>query len=551
MPDTGLRAPRILVLDDQIANVSLLELILRRAGHEHVAAFTDPVAAMAAFHADPPDLLLLDLHMPGRDGFSILQEIAARRAEGDFLPVMVMTGDVNLDTRRRAVDLGADDFLTKPFDAEDVVLRTRNLLYTRRLYQALMIRNAELVSAIETHAQGQGEERTHRALVAASLARLAPGDSVGSTATAICEAVVAAIAAPSASIVEFRLDGSIMVVASAGESAALRPGRVVAPEIAAALRERAMDGLWVAEPGTRGALSHEIDGVETTRVYAPIHVDGAALAGLIVVDLGPGRRTEQLASRLADILEFAAIAAALLSPLLGAARGHAAARDSIRQIIDRRALRPVFQPIVRLSDQGVVGYEALTRFADGAPPDRRFSEAVSVGMGPDLEVACLEQAIEASKALPTGSFLSLNISPELALEHARLAALIRIPDRPIVLEITEHAPINDYDALRASLTSFDPPVRVAIDDAGAGYASFRHIVELQPDFVKLDIGLVRSLDQDAPRRALIGGIDYFALKSGSRLIAEGVETPAERASLEELGVELGQGYLLGRPASIG
>lgn len=552
MLEEGLgRMPRLMVVDDQQPNVLILERILRRAGYDRVDGFTDPLEAMRSFHADPPDLLLLDLHMPGRDGFAILQEIGLRRLNGDFLPVLVMTGDVDGAVRQRALDLGADDFLTKPFDLDDVVLRTRNLLYTRRLHQALVIRNAELVNVVAADARARDDERSHRALVAAALARLVPSDSIGSTATAICTAILEAVDARSVAILEFRPDGATMVVAAAGEATSIRSGRLVPDDVAIPLRERAEAGLWVAEPGIRGAMSRDADTTETTRVYAPIQVGGRTLAGLVQVDLGPGRRTDLLASRVADILEFCAIAGALLGPLLGAARGRAAIRDGIQQVIERRAMRPVFQPIVELDGGRIIGHEALTRFSDGTPPDRRFAEAASVELGIDLEVACLEVAIAASPALPEHTFLSLNVSPELILEHERLAELLRIPARPVVLELTEHAPVSDYDALRSSLRAFRPEVLVAIDDAGAGYASFRHIVELQPDFVKLDIGIVRSLDQDAPRRALIGGIDYFAIKSGCRLIAEGIETEAERASLQDLSVELGQGYLLGRPAAVG
>jgi EAL domain-containing protein (putative c-di-GMP-specific phosphodiesterase class I)/DNA-binding response OmpR family regulator len=543
---------RIFIVDDQVANTALLTRTLQRFGYDQVQAFTDPVAAMAAFHAQPPDLLMLDLNMPGRDGYSILQEIGPRRADGDLLPVLVMTGDVDPAVRQRALDLGADDFLTKPFDLDDVILRTRNLLYTRRLHQALVVRNAELVSAIAADALARSDERSHRALVAAALARLVPSDSIDSTASAICTAVLEAVDAHAVSILEFSHDGSTMVVASAGGEVALRRGRPVPADVAQMLRDRSDAGLWVAEPGARGAVLNDPAGAATTRVHAPIHIDGGGpVAGLVVVDLGPGRRAEQLATRVADILAFSAIAGGLLGPLLGAARGRAAIREGIREVIDRRALRPVFQPIVDLVTSGVVGHEALTRFADGTPPDRRFAEAAGVDLGIDLEVACLESAVLASVHLPSETFLSLNVSPEIVLEHERLARLLRAPARPVVLEITEHAPVDDYDALRTSLRTFAPAVQVAIDDAGAGYASFRHIVELQPDFVKLDIGLVRSLDQDAPRRALIGGIDYFALKSGCRLIAEGIETQNELMSLQDLSVELGQGYLLGRPAAVG
>jgi EAL domain-containing protein (putative c-di-GMP-specific phosphodiesterase class I) len=119
-----------------------------------------------------------------------------------------------------------------------------------------------------------------------------------------------------------------------------------------------------------------------------------------------------------------------------------------------------------------------------------------------------------------------------------------------VLEITEHDPIQDYAALRAALTALEPPVEVAVDDAGSGYASLRHILALRPRYVKLDIGWVRGIDADPARQALVAGLVHFAGEVGCRLIGEGVETEAERTALLRLGVPLGQGCLFGRPVPV-
>ena len=107
--------------------------------------------------------------------------------------------------------------------------------------------------------------------------------------------------------------------------------------------------------------------------------------------------------------------------------------------------------------------------------------------------------------------------------------------------------IDDYAALRLELVGLGPNVRLAVDDAGAGYASLRHILELAPSFVKLDIGLIRGIDADPARQALIAGMGYFAVKRNLRLIAEGIETAAELKALRQLGINYGQGFLLGRP----
>jgi EAL domain-containing protein (putative c-di-GMP-specific phosphodiesterase class I) len=145
--------------------------------------------------------------------------------------------------------------------------------------------------------------------------------------------------------------------------------------------------------------------------------------------------------------------------------------------------------------------------------------------------------------------MSLNVSPEFLLDPVRPhRVLARRGSRSLVLEITEHVAIEDYAKFRAAVETLGSSVGFAVDDAGSGYASFRHILELRPDYVKLDIGLVHEIDRDDVRQALVAGIVYFAERTGCRLIAEGVETEGERARLQRLGVQYGQGYLLARPA---
>ena len=130
-----------------------------------------------------------------------------------------------------------------------------------------------------------------------------------------------------------------------------------------------------------------------------------------------------------------------------------------------------------------------------------------------------------------------------------MRSLLRRHPGEVVCEITEHEAIADYPAFRAMVARL-PSVRLAIDDVGAGFASFRHILELRPAFVKLDRSLVAGIDGDPVRRELIGSIGAFVQSAGGRLIAEGVETDAELVTLRELDVPIGQGYLLGRPAPV-
>jgi EAL domain-containing protein (putative c-di-GMP-specific phosphodiesterase class I) len=171
-------------------------------------------------------------------------------------------------------------------------------------------------------------------------------------------------------------------------------------------------------------------------------------------------------------------------------------------------------------------------------------------MGIDLEIATLEVAVRESRHLPPAAWLSLNVSPALLALRCGIERLLADTARQIVLEVTEHEPIADYASLRQAMLDLGPRVRLAVDDAGAGVANFNHLVELRPSFVKIDASLVRGVDADPSRQAVVVGLIHFAAKSGCEILAEGIETEAERAMVTALGVTLGQGYLLGRPADV-
>ena len=226
-------------------------------------------------------------------------------------------------------------------------------------------------------------------------------------------------------------------------------------------------------------------------------------------------------------------------------------REQLRAVIETHAFEGVFQPMVALYKAQVVGYEALTRFDDGTPPDHRFADAVALGLGPELELATIGAAVAAARELPAGRFVSINLSPELLLSHrdeleAAIEELHR--DHPVVLELTEHDVVHDYAALRDSLRRFDPPVQLSVDDAGAGFSTLRHVVMLDPEYVKLDRAWVSDIDTDPTRQALIAGLSHFARTTGCQLVAEGIESEPERDTLADLDVSLGQGFLLGPPA---
>jgi len=217
------------------------------------------------------------------------------------------------------------------------------------------------------------------------------------------------------------------------------------------------------------------------------------------------------------------------------------------------ALRMVYQPIVDLHTGQIVGVEALARF-DTDPlrtPDVWFAEAAEVGLGIDLELAAIDAALAGIEKLPRDVLLSLNVSPETAINPRLVESLARVAGPRIVLELTEHSRIDDYETLVRALDVLrHQGIRIAVDDAGAGYAGLQQILGLRPDVIKLDVDLTGGIDTDPVRRALAASLVKFGADTGAIIVAEGIETVGELRTLQQLGVPWGQGYHLARPADL-
>lgn len=545
--NSATRSPTIVVVDDEPANVLLLERIIQRAGIGETRGFTDPLLAVDAIRAEEPDLVLLDVHMPGLDGFGMLETIRLGLASDTYLPVVFLTGDYDRDVRTRALASGARDFLTKPFDVDEVVLRCMNLLQTRDLHLELRQRNASLLDEIRDRTRDLEAAQRDRLQVATALSRPRVVGSPEEAANMLCTEIGDYPDVSGAAIIVFGPGGHAAPLASCGRTGESLPiGRNLPAQRAADLLERAANGPWTEDPATRPATGgRDVQG--PARIFAPLHA-GRQIVGLLLVATTQSLDASRLALLLPRAVEYAALAGAILGPELVNRQREVDLRRTIEALIRRRSFAPVFQPIVDLESGRTLGHEALTRFTDGERPERRFADAEAVGLGVDLELACLEAALTDAARL-SGGWVSLNVSPDLVMTPDRLANVIRKAPGQVVLEITEHVPVTDYRAFRQAIDTLGGDVQFAIDDAGAGFSSFRHIVELTPHFVKLDIGLVRAIDRDPVRQALVSGMDFFSVKTGCRLIAEGVETAGEREMLRSLAVELGQGFLLGPPTA--
>jgi len=213
----------------------------------------------------------------------------------------------------------------------------------------------------------------------------------------------------------------------------------------------------------------------------------------------------------------------------------------------------VFQPIVRLKDSTTAAVEALSRFKSEPyrSPDQWFADAHDVGMGPQLELIAARSALAECAALPGPLSVSINISPGTFITENVLEALGRFDPKRIIIEITEHVPIQNYTTIVDTLAPLrERGIRIAIDDAGAGYSSLRHVLALRPDIIKFDTSLTRNVHTDPTRSAMIEALSNFAIRTGTVVVAEGVESEEEVAVLRALGIEKAQGYYFGKPQTL-
>jgi EAL domain-containing protein (putative c-di-GMP-specific phosphodiesterase class I)/DNA-binding NarL/FixJ family response regulator len=225
-------------------------------------------------------------------------------------------------------------------------------------------------------------------------------------------------------------------------------------------------------------------------------------------------------------------------------------RPMLRKVLANGLMRVVLQPIVDLSSGRPIAFEALARF-DLEPrraPDRWFEEAGRHGLGLLYELTAVRLALEHLSHLPRDCALHINVSPAVAAAPQTRELLSEFDCRRIVLEITEHDRLDHYGALCGALALLrGRGIRVAVDDVGAGFASMRHVISLEPEVLKLDISLIRDIHDQPMRRAMVRTLAEFGRSIGALVVGEGVEVQAEASILTGLGVPAAQGFLFGRP----
>lgn len=289
-----------------------------------------------------------------------------------------------------------------------------------------------------------------------------------------------------------------------------------------------------------------------SHMSVPIQLDGNVYGTLCCFGFQPnadlGERDLQMLRAFAEIL------ALRLHEVESNRRARQTMIDEIDAALAQGAPRIVFQPVFQLPDLQLYGFECLSRFEvePRRSPDKWFDQAAQAGIGVRLEEHVLRKSLAYQRDFATPSVLNVNASPELVTSTHLESLLHNVQDLSrITLEITEHAIIKDYATLARALEPWRRQgMRLAVDDAGAGYSSMKHILQLEPDIIKLDMSLTRCIHKDRRRRALAKGLVGFAHEIGCQVVAEGVETTEELATLRDLQVDYAQGYLLGKPLAL-
>lgn len=233
--------------------------------------------------------------------------------------------------------------------------------------------------------------------------------------------------------------------------------------------------------------------------------------------------------------------------------------SELDRILGAQNIKPVFQPIVSLVDASIVGYEALSRGPRGSlleRPDKLFAAAEKVDKLWDLELLCRSKALERAREMDSDKMMFINVAPNIIHDPRfqkgftrEIIAKYKIDAANIIFEITEKTSIDDYRSFRRVLDNYTSQgYKIALDDTGSGYSGLKLLAETRPQFVKIDMDLVRDIDKDSLKYALMKAFYEFSLATDIKIIAEGIETLDELNALIDIGIPYGQGYLMQKPA---
>jgi EAL domain-containing protein (putative c-di-GMP-specific phosphodiesterase class I)/DNA-binding response OmpR family regulator len=528
----------ILVIDDEDDLTTVVRGILEAQGYDVICANSGERGLELAY-TERPNLVLLDIMMPGMDGFEVCRELQFGYTKD--IPIIFLTAKTELAHMMEANRCGASAYVAKPFRAEHLVQTVRNVLLDASVY-------IDEITSLPTLAQTQVElQRTLQNHAQLGILYVALDGIAALEQAQGFEVVDEVFRAVGRRLSEargrlLRSDDTISI-ASLGNAflVALSPAR-----------ERAgisEDDLYTIKRRLEEGLLAEVSDQISAQVLSTIGV----YVGYARLSQSPKVRFRRA------LLQAVEEATARISQQRSEARTKLV--HEFDRVLADEQISCVYQPVVALTDFAVLGYELLARGPEQSElhrPDALFEIARDQNRVPELDRMCRLMAARGSGTLPDGCLRFVNAEPVNLFFHAESDLFIdefiaatpeHLRDKTVV-EITEDSVIEDFDRVRAVIDRLRKHgFRIAVDDAGAGYSGLQAMVEIEPDFIKLDISLIRNLDGSLVKQRLIRTLRDFCREAGIVLIAEGIETQRQLTCLRRLEVPYGQGFLFAYPES--
>ena len=560
MPEAIGAKLRALILDDEEVIRTVVAEILGAMGFA-VSESVSLAEARAALAEGAFDLLLVDKNLPDGSGLTLVRELAAK--DGD-LAIVVISGYATLSSAVEALQAGVADYVVKPFDLADLRARLQRAvegLKLRRSNRQLLaqlkektqtlegLATRDLLTGLDNHASFQDRVRLEIgrsggpgrscALLLASIDRFRGiNASLGHPGgDALLRALGAFLRSGRADLVE-----GVVVGRYAGDTFGLlfpETDRTGGASRAESLRSAVEGGLGPGLPAITLSL-----GVAVFPEHAG-DADGLFAAASTALEAAKEAGRNRLVTWSRDLASGGRLDASQV-------RREAEQLAALERTLREKSFYSVYQPIVDLATGTELAWETL-----GRPRDPAFKSILDLlgvaernGRGVTLGRALREDGVAAMRDLPPDKLLFLNVHPlEFLLEgNIESEPWLRPVAGRIVLEITEAAEVSNSSGARERVAALRRAgFRVAVDDLGSGYSSLNSLALLQPDFVKLDMAMVRGIERDSRAARLIKHLLEYCRGENMRVVSEGIETPEELAVVRELGVELGQGYLLARP----
>ena len=548
----------VMMIDDEPMLTEVIGTYLEDAGYRHCVGINDATVALEKVRELNPALVLLDLVMPGVSGFEILQ--AMRQDEQlRYTPVIVLTAASDPDTKLKALSIGATEFLAKPVDPSELVLRVRNSLVLK-VYQDRLA-NSDPVTGLpnrrvlmerlrNTLAQAGGRKTglLHVRLDRLQQLQATLGQSAGDELLrAAAQRLRSRTRRDDDGERASRRETSLLCRLEGDEFLVLLPG-LEDPEVCVGVARRLLQSL--AEPFRIGddrigvspsvGIALAPDDAQTPEDLLAIAATAAALA------CASGRNTYRFGSRQRN-------QAAMERLKLEAALHHA---------VERRELRLVYQPKYDPLQRRIVGVEALMRWqqTELGPifPDRFIPIAEETGLIVPMGAWALQEACEQGERWMRQGLESLKVAVNVSAQQlasgqlpALVAGLLERHPRmrgALVLELTEGVLIDASPEVNAQLQQFrDQGVQLSIDDFGTGYSSMNYLRQFRLDEIKIDRSFVKDLPAQRSDLSIVRAMTMLGHSLGMRVVAEGVETAEQLACLAEVGVDQIQGYLIGKP----